>query len=145
MAKQAVKEKGKAVQVENTTEMTPIEKAALEYAEAQMECEELESLPVFKVRDEAKKKLLAMIDAENEAEAKVDVKVDDYKLSFTAKRASSEINDISKVKSLLGEDLFLKVATVPLKDLKVYLSKFQYDSVITTEHTGARTIKVKKL
>lgn len=56
---------------------------------------------------------------------------------------SREITDMKKVRELLGDELFMQLATVTLKNIDDYMTPPQKAQVINEKRTS-RTIKVKK-
>lgn len=53
------------------------------------------------------------------------------------------IPDMGKVKIMLGGDLFMKLATITLKNLDAYLNPEQLEEVVKTDRTS-RSIKIEK-
>jgi hypothetical protein len=63
-----------------------------------------------------------------------------FQLKVGKKGNSRKIVDLKQVMKIMGQEAFLKVATVPLKDIDQYLSGAQKDKVINTERVK-RTVK----
>ena len=94
---------------------------------------------------EAKAALQASVDA-IEADPDFDKSVElgqTYRLEIGKQGSSRAIKDLAAVKKLMGNDLFMKVATVTLKDLDQYLTGPQRDTVIETSRT-ARSFKIAR-
>jgi hypothetical protein len=69
---------------------------------------------------------------------------DEYRVEIGKQGSSRSIKDLDKIKELMGTELFMKVATVTLKDIDSYLTLPQREEVLTTAR-GSRTFKVNKL
>jgi len=87
---------------------------------------------------DAKKSLQASVDsilAEDDAEKLIELG-EEFRVEIGKKGTSREIKDIVAVKKLMGNELFMKVATVTLKDLDAYLTLPQRETVIETKRTS---------
>jgi len=94
---------------------------------------------------DAKKALQASIDAmpaEDDEEKLIELGAE-FRLEIGKKGSSREIKDLVAVKKLMGNELFMKVATVTLKDLDAYLTLPQRETVIETKRTS-RAFKIAK-
>lgn len=68
-----------------------------------------------------------------------------YILSIGAQAKARKLVDLRKAAELLGKDIFLKVATVPLKALDDYLNPEQRALVLEETRSERRTFAVKAL
>ena len=59
-----------------------------------------------------------------------------YKVEIGKRGSSRSIKDMALVKVLMGNDLFMKVATVTLKAIDDYLTQPQREQVIETSRSG---------
>ncbi len=66
-----------------------------------------------------------------------------FKVEIGKKGSSRSIKDMSKVVELMGPELFLKVATVTLKNIDDYLTAPQREEVLETTR-GSRSFKLIK-
>ena len=139
------KTKVKVVVTQKKAEATLYQTAG-EYSKLLGEVELITALPVFAALDEKKKELLGELDSNFEPAEKGKIPVEDAEVSYSVKKASNSIDDEGKKKviELLGMDAFIAMASLSIKQLKDYLSKKDYDQIVTIERTGARTIKVKR-
>jgi len=65
-------------------------------------------------------------------------------LQFGQKANSTEITDLALAKKLLGNETFLKIASIGIGDLKAYLTPEELAQCTKTERTGNRSMKVVK-
>lgn len=94
---------------------------------------------------EAQKSLQARLDAlpiGDDAEGQFE-----YGIAFLAevgkKGTSRSVKDLTVVKKHLGDDLFMKLASVTLKSLDQYLTPPQLAEVLTSERTS-RSVKITR-
>ena len=80
-----------------------------------------------------------------EIESDPDLKFEDFgavfRLEAGAVGSSRSIKDLATVRKLLGDDLFMKLASVKLGDLDKYMTPPQLDQVLATDRT-LRTVKI---
>lgn len=80
-----------------------------------------------------------------EIESDPDLKLEDFgalfRLEAGAVGSSRSIKDLATVRKLLGDDLFMKLASVKLGDLDKYMTPPQLDQVLATDRT-LRTVKI---
>lgn len=67
-----------------------------------------------------------------------------FRLEAGKKASSRAINSMAKVREYMGDELFMSLATVRLKDVDDYLTPPQREKVLDTERT-TRSIKVVPL
>lgn len=58
-----------------------------------------------------------------------------FRVEIKAKGSSRSINDLNRVREMLGDEVFFSIATVSLKDVDAYLTPPQKEEVIDTERT----------
>ena len=91
----------------------------------------------LKPLNEARVALQAHVDAiEGDDDGKLVETGQVYRLEIGKKGSSREISDLAAVKKIMGNELFMKVAKVTLKDLDQYLTGPQRDTVIKTSRTA---------
>ena len=66
-----------------------------------------------------------------------------YEIEIGKRGSKREIKDLEKAKKLLGNELFMKIAKITLKDLDDYLTPPERDMVLTTNRT-AHGVKLAK-
>lgn len=92
--------------------------------------------------NEATKKLADMIaDYEADPDQKLQIEAALHRLDAGVVGTSRSIKDLKAVKKMLGEETFMKLASVKLGDLDKYLTPPQLEQVLKTSRTK-RTIKV---
>ena len=111
--------------------------------------------PVAKQIKALQDQLKPLKEAEKELQAKLDaLEIDDdetdeveygaaFKVEVGKKGSSRKVVDMDKVRELMGDELFFKVAAVALKDIDAYLTQPQRDQVIETSRTS-RSYKIIK-
>lgn len=67
-----------------------------------------------------------------------------FAAEFGAKGQSRSITDLGKVRSFMGDDLFMQLASVTLKNIDDYLTPPQKEACLTTERTK-RSVKFSKV
>jgi hypothetical protein len=90
-------------------------------------------------------------DAKTDLQAKINAlggdddlieEVGEYFILTAGKRATSRsISNLPEAKKMLGNELFMKLATITLKNLDDYLTPPQKELVLSTARTG-RTMKI---
>lgn len=91
---------------------------------------------------EATKKLADMIaDYDADPDQKLNIDAAMHRLEAGLVGTSRSIKDLKAVKKMLGEETFMKLASVKLGDLDKYLTPPQLEQVLKTSRTK-RTIKV---
>lgn len=72
------------------------------------------------------------------------IKGDHFRLEVGPRGKSRKVKDMDKARDLLGDELFMKLATVTLKNLDDYLNPQQREVVIETTRSS-RSIKLAKV
>ena len=94
---------------------------------------------------EAESKLQAMVDELELGDDEEDtVSGERFRVEIGPRGNKRSIPDMAKVKAALGDLLFMKLATVTLKNLDDYLNPEQRGEVIKTDRTS-RSIKLEKV
>ena len=105
-----------------------------------------EAEPIAKQIKALQEKLKPLADATKELQTTLDnLDLDDdgtceelgalYRVEVKAKGSSRSINDMQKVRKMLGDETFFKLATLTLKDVDSYLTPPQKEEVIDVERT----------
>lgn len=105
---------------------------------AQIKALQASLAPIKALREQIQEEL-DKLDLDPDAEDSI--KTDKAILTFGKKGTKREIEDMEAVRELMGDDLFIKVATVPLKAIDDYLNPEQKATVLKTSRTD-RTLKV---
>jgi hypothetical protein len=122
-----------AILLANKDELTDEQLADL-YGTLQDRAEAIRTNPVFVQLAEVSKLLLDRVDAAAEPSDTVELSGDHWVLEIGAcSRNSADITSIQKVRDMLGEETFMKLAKITLTDLKKYLNPEQLDTVLETE------------
>ena len=66
-------------------------------------------------------------------------------MKLGAKGRSTHITNMELAVDLLGEELFLKLANISMKDLKAYLTPEQLVQVTATKYATKRRVKIEKI
>lgn len=66
---------------------------------------------------------------------------DKFSIEIGPRGNKREIKDLAKAKAFLGDELFMKLASITLKNLDDYLNPIQREEVIKTDRTS-RSIKI---
>jgi len=89
--------------------------------------------------------LLKLVDENINAAVAITLVGNDYEVTTSAMGKKTELIDAEKARDLLTDEVFMKIAKVTLTDLKAYLTKDDYESIVKTTHKNKRRIKVEKL
>lgn len=92
--------------------------------------------------EKLRKELSGLSDTIGAANEQVTFEVENGVVSFSAKTFERKVTDMPKVFAHLGQDNFLKVASVALKDIDKYLNVNEQTDCVTKDLTGARKISV---
>ena len=88
------------------------------------------------------KKLRDLLDNRYSPDQPGEVSGETHKCRFGAKGQERTIISIPLLVKLLGAEVFMQVATVPLKAIDKYLTGPQRDEVLSTDRTGTRDLKI---
>ena len=76
---------------------------------------------------------------------KITLTGNEHELKLGAKGRSNHITNMELAVDLLGEELFLKLANITMKDLKAYLTPEQLEQVTATKYATKRRVKIEKI
>lgn len=62
-------------------------------------------------------------------------------VTFGAVANKTEVTDMDMVRKILGDEVFMKLCSIPVTKLKDYMSKAELDKCTSTERSGTRSIK----
>ena len=127
-----------------TTEIDTIGKM-LEEAEpitAQIKALQEKLKPLAKAQKDLQAKIDALEGLDDDQEGHVENGVV-YMAEIGKRGTSREIKDLGKVKTLLGDETFMKLASVTLKSLDQYLTPPQLQEVLRYERTS-RSVRIVK-
>lgn len=115
----------------------------LEAAQIAKKIKELEvKLKPFKAEHDKLQKMVDELEMGDDASDVI--KGDRYRVEIGPRGQSRKIKDLAKAKEFLGDDLFMQIATVTLKNLDDYLTPPQREQVIQTDRSK-RSIKIEKV
>lgn len=92
--------------------------------------------------EKLRKELSGLSDTIGAANEQVTFEVENGVVSFSAKTFERKVTNMEKVFAHLGQENFLKVASVALKDIDKYLSPNEQTDCVSKDLTGARKISV---
>jgi hypothetical protein len=115
----------------------------LEAAKITKQIKELEAkLKPFKAEQDKLQKMVDELDMGDDAS---DTIVSDrYRVEIGPRGQSRKIKDLAKAKEMLGDELFMQLATVTLKNLDDYLTPPQREEVIEITRSK-RSMKIEKV
>lgn len=99
--------------------------------------------PLEKSVSASEKEILKAVDEVIDESVDITLLGEDYDLVIGPKGQRTEVTNTLRAAELLGEDLFLKLATVSITNLKKYLTPEQVAEVTKTEYKTKRRVKVE--
>lgn len=99
--------------------------------------------PLQKSVDAGEKEILKTVDEVFDEGTPVTLNGEEYDLVIGPKGQRTEIVDTLAAAQMLGEELFLKLATVSITNLKKYLTPEQVAAVTETKYATKRRVKVE--
>lgn len=140
------------VEIEQAISINPedmdFEQLADLYGTLHDEVEAANANPVYTKFDIVHKALMSKINAELEATDTAEIKGDHWLLEVTAcKKNSRKLKNLDLLRTLMGDDVFFKVAKVNISDVEKYLTPEQTVKVIEddTGYSSTRGITAKYL
>ena len=89
--------------------------------------------------------ILVAVDEVVDPSQKITLTGNEHELKLGAKGRSTHITNMELAVDLLGEELFLKLANITMKDLKAYLTPEQLEQVTATKYATKRRVKIEKI
>ena len=89
--------------------------------------------------------ILVAVDEVVDPKQKITLTCNEHELKLGAKGRSNHITNMELAVDLLGEELFLKLANISMKDLKAYLTPEQLAQVTATKYATKRRVKIEKI
>lgn len=99
--------------------------------------------PLQKAVDAGEKEILTAVDEVIDEATDIVLNGEEYDLVIGPKGQRTALVDTLKAAEMLGEDLFLKLATVSITNLKKYLTPEQVAAVTETSYATKRRVKVE--
>lgn len=97
---------------------------------------------------EIKEEAAVLADIYLAAEEKGSVKGKHFKLDMSCRRASNSVPDVEAKKGIakaIGDEAFWEILTLPITSLRKYLGEVMLGKFLSTEYSGSRTMKAKKI
>jgi hypothetical protein len=91
------------------------------------------------------KSLISAADEVVDAGTPVTLTGNTYVVALSAQGKKNVIKNMDLAVEMLGEDLFLKLAKITMKDLQAYLTPDQLEQVVSSSYASKRRVKVAKL
>lgn len=101
--------------------------------------------PLVKQVAALEKGIIGAVDSVLEPSEKISLTGSEYELQLAAQGKRTELSDTERLFEILGLDLFLKVATVKVADLKAYLNPDQLAEVTSSSYAIKRRMKLEIL
>lgn len=142
------KTKEQATTKQKKEEVTELQLLIDEFANLDMKVKEIQASALFVKHDETKKQLLAALDVFHEPTEKGVERGVEFGVKYTGKRASNKVATVEakkEIRTMVGDDVFYAIVDFPITKLRDYLTAPQFEKVVETEHTGARTVTGYKL
>ena len=99
--------------------------------------------PLEKAVTAAEKEILNSVDEVFDEATDVTLFGEEFDLVIGPKGQRTTLVDTLKAAEMLGEDLFLKLATISITNLKKYLTPEQVEAVTETKYATKRRVKVE--
>lgn len=101
--------------------------------------------PLVKAVAAMEKGILAAVDEVLDPSQPVNLVGDENELQVGAQGQRTSITNMALAVDLLGEELFLKLAKITMKDLQAYLTPEQLEQVTEKKYATKRRVKIAKL
>lgn len=100
--------------------------------------------PIFKQIKNLEIEIKALADGVDASDDLV-VEGEHYRANISRCRNVRTIKDIVRAAELMGESVFIKLATVPMKAIDLHLTKKEQQEVIAEDFSGSRSLKIEKV
>lgn len=101
--------------------------------------------PLVKQVAALEKGIIGAVDEVLEPSEKITLSGSEYELQLAAQGKRTELSDTERLFEILGLELFLKLATVKVADLKSYLNPDQLVEVTSSSYAIKRRVKLEIL
>lgn len=91
------------------------------------------------------KGIIAAVDEVLAANQKITLTGEDYELQLGPQGLRTSIKNMEHAVDMLGEELFLKLAKITMKDLQAYLTPEQLAEVTVQEYKNKRRVKIEEV
>lgn len=91
------------------------------------------------------KGIIAAVDEVVDPSQKITLTGEDYELQLGAQGLRASITDMELAVDLLGDELFLKLAKITMKDLQAYLTPEQLEQVTAKKYVSKRRVKIEEV
>jgi len=132
------------VTLEQAHEDLVVAKFVDSYGQLVRAVEEIMKSPEFEQLRSKKAQLLALIPDEADPEEKFELEGKVFTVEISKAKKTRKIIDLVKVFEALGEDLFVKLASIPMSGIDLHLSEAEQAECIETNFSKTRTIKLTK-
>ncbi len=141
-----IKPKLKDESVIQTLELiTPEEVDEFATISAKLKRKQEKLAPLIKRVAAYEKDILGTVDDIVDAAHKITLTGIDYELQLGAKGNKTSITNMELAVDFLGEELFLKIAKITMKDLQAYLTPEQLEQVTASERSTKRRVKIETI